>query len=325
MKTRKYWTPDEDAQLTALYPNTPTAKIASMLGHSLSGTYQRAYKLGLEKSAAYLASPAAGRTTGRQGIGTRFVTGHVPANKGLRRPGYAPGRMKETQFRRGERSGVAVKLYKPIGTERLSKDGYLERKVSDVLPKPGASRAECARIIARRWRGVHLIVWEAANGPIPHGHAVVFVNGDKTDIRLDNLTLITRADLMRRNTIHNLPAPLPQAIRLLGALNRKINRRIKRDEEQDRGSAQPPVRDAGSAVRQGESNEDRSREGDSGRGARDRGLGESGSGVPQRHGSVSADRLHAACSRSGRITATARRSKRRSAVRPRAAFAGVSA
>jgi len=99
--------------------------------------------------------------------------------------------MRETQFQKGMRRGVAVQLYKPIGTERLSKDGYLERKVNDDLP------------LQARWRAVHLVEWERVNGQIPAGHALVFRNGDKTDIRLDNLELITRAALMKRNSVHN--------------------------------------------------------------------------------------------------------------------------
>lgn len=187
--------------------------------------YQRAAELGLKKSAAYLAGPHAYRLRGgdNRGAAFRFGPGHVPANKGLRRPGWGPGRMKATQFRKGERRGVAVLLYKPIGTERVSKDGYLERKIHDGMP------------LQSRWRAVHLLAWEAANGPVPKSHAICFTNGDKADIRLDNLTCIPRADLMRRNTVHNLPAPLPQTIQLLGALMRQTR---KRDgQKQNRRSA----------------------------------------------------------------------------------------
>lgn len=121
--------------------------------------------------------------------------------------------MRETQFKKGVRQGVAVRLYKPIGTERISKDGYLERKVNDGLP------------LQARWRSVHLLVWEAAHGPVPKSHAVAFKNRDRRDIRLENLELVHRRDLMARNTVHNLPQPLAQTVQLLGALRRKINRK----------------------------------------------------------------------------------------------------
>lgn len=216
---KRLWSEADDALLRQRYPHEPTQALAVALRRSVRSVYARAALLGLAKSAEYLASPAAGRTNGRQGIGTRFPKGNVPANKGLRRPGWAPGRMRETQFRKGERRGVAVKLWKPIGTERINKDGYLERKINNDLP------------LQRRWRAVHLIVWEAANGPVPRGHAVVFKNGDKTDIRLDNLELVTRRELMARNTVHNYPKELASAIQLLGALNRQINKGDSHEEQ----------------------------------------------------------------------------------------------
>lgn len=221
LEPRRFWTADEDAKIRALYPDMPTVKVAAAIGRTLSSTYQRAKTLRIAKSAAYLASPAAGRTNGRQGMGTRFKKGHAPANKGVRgRRGWAPGRMKEGQFKKGERRGVAAK---PIGTERVSRDGYLERKVNNDLP------------LQRRWRAVHLLVWESANGPLPKGHAIAFINGNKADIRLENLQLVTRAELMRRNTLHRYPKEIARAIQLVGALNRKINRRTR--EEQDRRPA----------------------------------------------------------------------------------------
>jgi hypothetical protein len=223
--TRRRWTAAETALMRRLYPDTPTAAIATRLNRPVYTVYQAAARFGLKKSDAYLASPDACRLRRGDHVGaaTRYPKGHEPANKGHRRPGYGPGRMKETQFKKGERQGVAVRLYKPIGTERISKDGYLERKIHDGLP------------LQSRWRAVHLLLWEAANGPLPKGHAVCFANGRKADIRLANLTLVTRADLMRRNTVHNLPAPLPQTIQLLGALTRQIRRRD--GQKQDRRSA----------------------------------------------------------------------------------------
>lgn len=234
---RKPWTPAEDEILRQRVPNEPTHVVAAAIGRSTSSTFARAHKLGVTKSAEYLASPAAGRTNGRQGIGTRFVKGQVPPNKGLRRPGWAPGRMATTQFKKGSLSGRAQALLKPVGSERISKDGYLERKTHNDIPQ-GATRAEANRLRQRRWRAVHLIVWEDANGPLPKGYAVCFRDGNKRNIVLDNLELVKRGDLMGRNTIHNLPPELKQTVQLLGRVNRAIRKREKNDgQEQDQRSA----------------------------------------------------------------------------------------
>lgn len=42
-------------------------------------------------------------------------------------------------------------------------------------------------------------LWEKANGPIPNGHALIFKNGIKADCRLDNLMLVSRAELLAMN------------------------------------------------------------------------------------------------------------------------------
>jgi hypothetical protein len=221
---KRLWSKADDRLLRRLYPHQSTAAVATRLRRTVGAVYQRAQILGLAKSDAYLRSPLAGqfRPGSHVGKAHQFLPGHVPANKGLRRPGWGPGRMKAHQFKPGVRQGVAVRLYKPIGAERVSKDGYRERKVNDDLP------------LQARWRAVHLLVWEAAHGPVPAGHAIVFVNGDKADIRLDNLACIPRADLMRRNSLHRLPPSLVQTIRLLGAVKRQIRRR---DHAHDRRSA----------------------------------------------------------------------------------------
>jgi hypothetical protein len=216
---KRLWNPEDDELLRQRYPHEANQMLAVTLRRSISGIYGRAAILGLKKTDEYLSTLAAASRLPVVGARFRFSKGHVPANKGLRRPGYAPGRMADTQFKKGVRQGVAVRLYKPIGTERVSKDGYLERKVNDDLP------------LQRRWRAVHLVVWEAANGPLPQGHAVAFKNGDKTDVRLENLECITRRELMARNTVHNLPKDLVNVIQLLGAVNRQINKRTKHDEK----------------------------------------------------------------------------------------------
>jgi len=226
LRPRVYWSGEQDAILRRLYPDTPTAMIAKQLSREVGSVYRRASKLGLVKSAAYLSTAAAGRLSSQsaQGVNFRFKPGQTPHNKGLRRPGWHSGRMRETQFKKGQMHGQAQRNWKPIGSERISKDGYLERKVSDEdyshLPADEANRKR-----QRRWVAVHRLVWEEANGPIPAGHKLAFRNGNKRDIQLDNLECVSDAEWMRRNTVHNLPKPVARAVQLLGALNRQIRKR----------------------------------------------------------------------------------------------------
>jgi hypothetical protein len=220
---KRLWNAEDDQTLRAIYPDTPTPAVARQLRRSVFATYARADLLGLSKSAAYLASSHACRLRRGDNVGARFrfQKGHVPANRGLRRPGYGPGRMKETQFKKGTATN-----WMPVGSTRLV-DGYVYRKISDVRNVPWTVN----------WKPDHYLRWEAAHGPVPTGHALAFKNGDRTDVRPDNLELISRGQLMARNSIHNLPKPLAETIQLLGALNRQIRRRTKAHEEQDRRPA----------------------------------------------------------------------------------------
>lgn len=220
---RQVWRPEEIETLRRLYADLPTQQIAELLGRTAHKVYAKANTLGLAKSEAYLASPAACRLRRGDNIGQRFQKGHVPWTKGLRRPGYAPGRMKETQFKKGELSGRNLKRYKPLGALRIRPDGYLERKVTH----DGRG--------SQRWKAVHQLVWIEAHGQIPDGHVIAFKPGLRTnvleEITLDRLELTTLQELMRRNSIHNLPPELKETVQLLGRVRRVINRRTR--EKQD--------------------------------------------------------------------------------------------
>lgn len=216
---KRLWSKADDAVLRRIYPHEPNTVIAVRLRRTIFAIYCRAGTLGLKKSAAYLASPHACRLRrgDNPGIPYRYAKGHVPANKGLRRPGWAPGRMKETQFKKG----ALPHTHMPVGSTRLV-DGYVYRKVTDVRHVPWTVN----------WKPEHVLIWERVHGPLPAGHCLWFTDGDRRHVDLANLELHTRAENMARNTMWTIyPRPLAEAVQLLGALNRQVQRRTR--EEQD--------------------------------------------------------------------------------------------
>jgi len=213
------WTSAELKKLKRHYPDMPTMKLAGLLRRPVCSVYTKASALGIKKSEGYLYSPHACRLRRGDNVGAahRFLPGHVPANKGVK--GWdAGGRSHETRFKKGQRSLT----WMPIGSERINADGYRDRKVADTGYPP------------HDWKAVHTLLWIEHYGPVPPGYAVGFIDGNKQHVAINNLVLLSRGDLMRRNMIHNYPPEVKQVIRLVWKLNRMISRVT--DERRNPGS-----------------------------------------------------------------------------------------
>lgn len=147
------------------------------------------------------------------GVDCRFKKGIVPHNKGKK--GKTIGRMAETQFKKGQASHNKV----PVGSERVTVEGYIEVKVSDTG--------------ARKWRHKQQLVWEAHHGKIPDGHVVIVADGNKQNVDIKNLRLITRQELVRLNYnkgIYSDPQLTDTSINII-RLNLKLLERQKEMEE----------------------------------------------------------------------------------------------
>lgn len=103
--------------------------------------------------------------TGRTG---RFQKGQEPPNKGKK--GVCAAGCEKTWFKKGH----IPANYRPVGSERVNKDGYIEVKVADP----------------NKWRLKHRVVWEAVNGKISKGYIIIFRDNDKTNTDINNLMLI---------------------------------------------------------------------------------------------------------------------------------------
>jgi len=118
------------------------------------------------------------------GLTGHFGKGHSPANKGTKGIYNVGG--NRTSFKKGQKP----LNYRPVGTERIDRDGYTLIKVSDE----GTWQ--------HRWKLKHKVLWEKVNGPVPKGHCLIFLDGNKSNLDLDNLQLVTRKQLARLNQNH---------------------------------------------------------------------------------------------------------------------------
>ena len=209
--TRRPWSTADLAQLRRLYPEQSTSRIAPVLRRSVPAVQAIAHKLGLTKSAAFRAAQRAFQEqrfrTDPRLTARRFAPGHVPANKGVK--GWqSGGRSRETQFKPGH-TYWDPEIY-CVGALRINTYGELQIKIG-----PGP----------RSWIALGRYVWamEFGRGRLPpRGWKVCYRNGDAHDTRPENLELRSDADVMRRNSVHNLPPPLVQVIQLQGVLKRRL-------------------------------------------------------------------------------------------------------
>lgn len=122
-----------------------------------------------------------GWLTGRTG---RYEKGRAPENKGKRMAYNA--RSAANQFRPGH----VPKNLRPLWSERVGKDGYVEMKVPVENPYTGSKT---------RYMHKHRYLWEQVNGPLPEGMCLKAIDGDKTNTDPSNWEAIPRAMLPRLN------------------------------------------------------------------------------------------------------------------------------
>lgn len=151
----------------------------------------------------------------RSGVTGWFQKGREPGNKGKKQSEYcspeALEASRKTQFRKGNHPVNEMQ----IGAISTTRDGHLIRKKSMT----GAQW--------ERWEFLHRAVWEEHNGPIPEGMVVVFRNGDKKDVRIDNLMLISRGELstMSRKGYWSADPELTEAAVSLVRLQQRANKK----------------------------------------------------------------------------------------------------
>lgn len=111
------------------------------------------------------------------GVTGYFQKGGVSHNKG-KKGYYTPGSEKGW-FKKGQEPVN----HKPVGSERVDVDGYTLIKTAE----PNV------------WELKHKVIWTEKNGPVPNGHVLTFLDGDKSNIVIENIKLITMNESMVLN------------------------------------------------------------------------------------------------------------------------------
>lgn len=110
----------------------------------------------------------------------------------------------------------------PIGSERVVA-GYVEIKVDEPNPHTGHS----TRFVQK-----HVWLWKKINGPVPRGHCLKSLDGNKLNTDPENWIAIPRALLPRLNgrfgrNYDTAPAELQPAILAIARLEHAARERLK--------------------------------------------------------------------------------------------------
>jgi len=196
------------AEVIRRYPFESTALIAKDLGINRSKVYNIAYRYKLLKDPIYLKTAASGRYKEgmRSGEAFQFKPGHIPKNKGVKMPAETYEKVKPTMYKKGSKPHNT----QPVGTihNRADKTGRLYQYI---------------KIKDSHWELLQRHVWTQANGEIPKGCVINFIDGNFMNCELSNLQVKTRAEMAIMNSIHRYPAEVRDLIKLTNKLKSKTN------------------------------------------------------------------------------------------------------
>lgn len=210
----RYFTPAQEQILIEKYADTRTEDLVNVIGKPVTSIYRKANQLGLKKSEAFKKSGQAGffQKGVHSGKQYQFPKGHKPFNVGMKQVEYmsaeAIEKTKKTRFAKG----VIPKNTKPVGTITMTKARFVGDKTYQQI-KVGHPN---------EWKLLHVHNWEKENGPVPHGHLVVFKDGNTMNCEPSNLKCISKAENMARNTIQRYPNEIQQAIRVISKVKKEI-------------------------------------------------------------------------------------------------------
>lgn len=122
------------------------------------------------------------------GLTGYFEKGHTTHNKGKKWSEYMSVDGQKQSLKTCFKKGNIPKNHRTVGSERINKDGYIEIKVAEP----------------NKWKLKHRLIYENTFGSIPKSHKVIFADGNKYNLEIDNLILVSSSEelLINRNDLY---------------------------------------------------------------------------------------------------------------------------
>lgn len=217
LRKRKGWKVGRDpSRFKGRHWKFSDAEIAWLRDHCTMeiGDYHQSFcgvfdRTDITRSALYGMRKRMGWRTGRTG---QFAPGAAPWSKG-RKIGNNPGSAR-TQFKKGH----LPRTWRGAGHEATDAFGYVWMIVDDTNPYTGAATR---RVPKHKW------LWEKKNGPVPKGHALKCLDGNKANTSPSNWEAVPRGLLPRLNgkcgrDYDNAPAELKPTIMAVAKLEHQL-------------------------------------------------------------------------------------------------------
>lgn len=147
----------------------------------------------------------------REGINLRtginrgcFKKGNVPVNKDTKGLYNVGG--NRTSFKKGN----IPPNKRPVGSERVNIDGYIEIKTKEP----------------NTWELKHRVVYQEHYGEIPKGYNVIFLDGNRQNVDINNLKLVNKAEnlIMNRNKLYSTDKEITNTGTIIAKLIDKTNK-----------------------------------------------------------------------------------------------------
>lgn len=101
------------------------------------------------------------------GLTGRFEKGNVSWNKGTKGLTHA----NKTSFKKGNRPHN----YRPVGSERITVDGFVEIKIADP----------------NKWDLKSRVIYQEKYGKIPKGYKIIYLDGNRLNLDINNLRAVS--------------------------------------------------------------------------------------------------------------------------------------
>lgn len=161
-----------------------TKNVKGITLKELTNRYNKKFNMNLSESAI---ANRKNKLNLHSGItGGQFQKGQISWNKGKTWDEYMPKESQERSRKTTFKKGSIPPNHREIGEERLDSDGYVLVKVQDGH-------------LNKNWVLKHRLIWESMYGNIPIGYKIMFADGNKRNLDIKNLILVSDAEELIMN------------------------------------------------------------------------------------------------------------------------------